>query len=311
MKNALPALKDWANSWLESRRLKPSSRRSYQREVERFIAWCERRGVVTCAQVVEALIDDYWHDLTSTKLSACRRLGIGKPLAAGSRTQCRRIASLMLREGVQTTAFSPAILASLVRSTSEGTKVAQSRRPLRFAIQAVNRISSDCAISEVQRLTVDLAFWCGATPGEMAQMRWRDVRVANGRAHVHMPWGGRSELSWFELPVQPSSNLTAYRAREPRSRDDAIFPHPTDSARSVTPRTIARWIKVAAHAAKAAQLGSSRSLRNVFVLLARERRWRESEIACRIRRSRTSPPSPPSAQFPGRDLLRLLERPLK
>jgi hypothetical protein len=205
--------------------------------------------------------------------------------------------------------LAPEILAACARRSNQD-KVNGRRAVPREqvdATKALARLFSHPQISKAQQLAVGLAFWCGATPVEMTELQWRHVRMRDESVYVRLPYRVLSKHCWLELPPRLAQLLRGYDKKPATRRNEALFRQQSKTTASVSARTIARWITHAAHVTQNPSCANARALRQVFISLARERHWRESEITSRIRRSRVISPPLAVENFPSHTNLGQLE----
>ena len=283
------ALIAWIQAWPDTRQLAQSSRRAYRHEVRRLVTWCEHKGVKSPCDLDCDAMRDFFSDLASEKPSAMVRIGSHVPLSPGSITQARRIVNMLVRDAVSDGLLAPNLLrltrSSLVSHDAKG----GSKRRKRLSNDALGALLFQPIPSPTAELAISLAFWCGVSISEMARLRWRHLRSAGSSMFLRIaPPSSPTRL--LAVPGRLARLIQEMRTVDMPRPAHFLFSSAIDAARPVTPRTIARWIKKAAHSQGARDLDSASSLRRAFVVAAREHRWKESEILFRVRRWRVSEP---------------------
>jgi len=280
------------HAWPATRELADASRRAYQHEVRRLVTWCEHRNVTSSRDLDCDAMQGFFSDVASEKPSAMARIGSTTPLSLGSITQARRIVSLLVHDAVSDGLLMPGLLRVTRVKPARTSAPKASRRTKRPSHQALGKLLFHPITSPTAELAVHFAFWCGLSVGEMALLRWRHLRRVGASMFVRIA-GARLLVVPKQLAERIRKIQTSWRPQP----GHFVFSNANGATRPVSTRTIARWIREAAHSRGCAELANASSLRQAFVVAARDSGWKESEILFRFRRQRIS--KPPLIREPG------------
>ncbi len=300
-------LASWAAKWLAARPLADNSRRAYQREIDRLLTWCSNADIREPSALNGARVRSFLNDVASSEASALSRFGGLIPLSPGSITQSRRIVGLFVQDSVRAGILLPDVLGSTkIRGEAEPDRRVTGRRVV-YSEKVVQRLLCLRTASPVHQLAVGLAFWCAISPKQMTGLRWRHLRKVGPSVFLRLPDHTKTSTTrQIELPPKLAKCLNDIRTQRPVRAPDVIFRADALGEKALSARTIARWLHNAAHDARAPNLASARALQAAFVAITRARRWKESEILFRRRRSRICyPPLPTNDRAATKDLLAL------
>jgi len=245
--------------WLNRSEISPHTTRAYRAETQRFAEFLKTRGR-SVATLDAPTLRAFWRDSE-------RSLTGDRQRAAGSVTQTRRIVGAFVRWCVDHRYAPVGALAAIREAAHRATR--SKREPqLREAPPASRQLKRllTRAPSTRGEAAVVMGFWVGASPQEVARVRASDLNAASGMLTVRS-----RDSSAHEVPLpRPIA----------RALHKLLRASPAGSA---SPAAVAQRVRRQLKA-EPANARSARSLRHLFVALARRAGWTTEELQAHLRR---------------------------
>ena len=269
---------DLPSTWLSTRDLRDNTRRAYEQEVERWMAFMRSKRL-TWPRLCAAHVNHFRAQLESGVLHA-----LGSQPSEGSMRQCRRIVSAFVRWVVAEERAAPAVLAGLDQwredaPASEGKTSFPRLTTHDFEPSTRGGGSRD-------KLAVALSYWTGATPAELAQLKTSAISTTG---QVTFARYGRRDT--VRVPRELAAAIVRVAAPE-----RFVF----GGTSPPSPATMALRIRRYLEAQSPGGPRTARELRAAFIARARSAGWNLEEIRVQLRRPHlVAPPvpAPPSERL--------------